>query len=138
MAREGGIGILHRNLSIEDQAHQVTVVKRSESGMVTDPVTIGPEATLAELDALCGQYRVSGLPVVDERGRAARHRHQPRPALHPRQRVRQPPRARGHDADAPGHRARRHQLRGRRRAARQAQDREAAAGGPYASAPTTK
>ncbi|PFG40498.1 inosine-5'-monophosphate dehydrogenase [Georgenia soli] len=68
MAREGGIGILHRNLSIEDQAHQVTVVKRSESGMVTDPVTIGPEASLAELDALCGQYRVSGLPVVDDAG----------------------------------------------------------------------
>jgi IMP dehydrogenase len=65
MARQGGLGILHRNLSIEDQAQQVTVVKRSESGMVTDPVTIGPDATLAELDDLCGQYRVSGLPVVD-------------------------------------------------------------------------
>ncbi|MDM7854268.1 IMP dehydrogenase [Cellulomonas alba] len=68
MARQGGIGVLHRNLSIADQAHQVDVVKRSESGMVTDPVTVSPEATLAELDALCGQYRVSGLPVVDERG----------------------------------------------------------------------
>ena len=66
MAREGGIGILHRNLSIEDQAQQVTVVKRSESGMVADPVTIGPDATLAELDAQCAQYRISGLPVVDE------------------------------------------------------------------------
>ena len=66
MARQGGIGVLHRNLSVEDQAHQVTLVKRSESGMVTDPVTVGPDATLAELDALCGIYRVSGLPVVDE------------------------------------------------------------------------
>ncbi len=65
MARHGGIGVLHRNLSIEDQAHQVDLVKRSESGMITDPVTVGPDATLAELDALCGQYRVSGLPVVD-------------------------------------------------------------------------
>ena len=65
MARQGGIGVLHRNLSIEDQAQQVTLVKRSESGMVTDPVTISPDATLAELDALCGTYRVSGLPVVD-------------------------------------------------------------------------
>jgi IMP dehydrogenase len=64
MARQGGIGVLHRNLSIEDQAHQVTLVKRSESGMVSDPVTIAPDATLAELDALCGTYRVSGLPVV--------------------------------------------------------------------------
>ncbi|MDO5049867.1 MAG: IMP dehydrogenase [Actinomycetaceae bacterium] len=66
MARQGGIGILHRNLSIEDQAQQVRTVKRSESGMVTDPVTIGEEATIEELDELCGQYRVSGLPVVDE------------------------------------------------------------------------
>ena len=66
MARQGGIGILHRNLSIEDQAHQVDIVKRSESGMISDPVTVGPDATLAELDALCAKYRVSGLPVVDE------------------------------------------------------------------------
>ena len=55
MARQGGIGVLHRNLSIEEQAHQVDLVKRSESGMVSDPVTISPDATLAELDALCGQ-----------------------------------------------------------------------------------
>ncbi len=69
LARLGGIGILHRNLSIEAQAHQVEIVKRSESGMITDPVTVGPDATLAELDALCGKYRVSGLPVVDEERR---------------------------------------------------------------------
>ena len=69
MARQGGVGILHRNLSIDDQAHQVDLVKRSESGMITDPVTVGPEATLAELDKLCGKYRVSGLPVVDASGR---------------------------------------------------------------------
>ena len=68
IARQGGLGGLHRNLSIADQAHQVDLVKRSESGMVTDPVTVGPDATLAELDALCGQYRVSGLPVIDEAG----------------------------------------------------------------------
>lgn len=66
MARQGGIGILHRNLSIEDQAQQVSVVKRSESGMVSDPVTITPDATIQELDETCGQYRISGLPVVDE------------------------------------------------------------------------
>ena len=65
MARQGGIGVIHRNLSIEDQAEQVHQVKRSESGMVSDPVTVGPDATVAELDALCGTYRVSGLPVVD-------------------------------------------------------------------------
>jgi IMP dehydrogenase len=66
MARQGGIGVLHRNLSIDDQAHQVDLVKRSESGMVSDPVTVGPDATIAELDSLCGTYRVSGLPVVSE------------------------------------------------------------------------
>ncbi|WP_376779548.1 IMP dehydrogenase [Gleimia hominis] len=65
MARQGGIGILHRNLSIEDQAQQVRQVKRSESGMVADPVTIHQDATIEELDELCGHYRVSGLPVVD-------------------------------------------------------------------------
>ena len=65
MARQGGIGILHRNLSIEDQAYQVDMVKRSESGMITNPVTTHADATVAEVDALCGQYRISGLPVVD-------------------------------------------------------------------------
>ncbi len=68
MARQGGLGVLHRNLSIQDQAHQVDVVKRSEAGMVSDPVTTTPDATLAEVDALCGQYRISGLPVVDAAG----------------------------------------------------------------------
>ena len=66
MARQGGMGIIHRNLSIEDQARHVDTVKRSESGMIKDPVTIGPDATLADLDELCAQYRVSGLPVVAE------------------------------------------------------------------------
>ncbi|MDO4665250.1 MAG: IMP dehydrogenase [Actinomycetaceae bacterium] len=66
MARQGGIGILHRNLSIDEQAQAVRQVKRSESGMVSDPVRVGPDATIEELDRLCGHYRVSGLPVVDE------------------------------------------------------------------------
>ncbi len=66
MARQGGVGVLHRNLSVADQAHEVDVVKRSESGMVSDPVTVGPDATIAELDALCAKYRVSGLPVVTD------------------------------------------------------------------------
>src|SRR5919202_699761 len=68
MARQGGLGVLHRNLSIEEQASQVDLVKRSEAGMVSHPVTTGPKATLEELDARCGQYRVSGLPVVDDDG----------------------------------------------------------------------
>jgi IMP dehydrogenase len=66
MARQGGLGVLHRNLSIEDQAYQVDLVKRTQTGRIPNPVTIGPKATLEELDELCGEYRVSGLPVVDE------------------------------------------------------------------------
>jgi IMP dehydrogenase len=65
MARQGGIGVLHRNLSIEDQAYQVDLVKRTQTGMITNPITISPKATLEELDEVCGEYRVSGLPVVD-------------------------------------------------------------------------
>src|SRR5215213_6024171 len=66
MARQGGIGVLHRNLSLEDQAYEVDLVKRTQTGIISNPVTIGPDATLEELDRVCGQYRVSGLPVVDE------------------------------------------------------------------------
>lgn len=69
MARNGGIGVLHRNLSIDDQAAQVDVVKRSESGMITDPVTVNPDVTLADLDKLCGKFHISGLPVVDADGK---------------------------------------------------------------------
>ena len=68
MARQGGIGVLHRNLSTEDQAEQVEIVKRSESGMVTDPITARPDMTIGEVDALCARFRISGLPVVDEDG----------------------------------------------------------------------
>ena len=69
MAREGGLGVLHRNLSIEDQAAQVEIVKRSEAGMVTDPVTCRPDATLREADDLCAKFRISGVPVTDGDGR---------------------------------------------------------------------
>lgn len=68
MARLGGLGVIHRNLSIEDQAAHVDRVKRSESGMIINPVTIGADATIAEYDEVCGYYRVSGLPVVSEEG----------------------------------------------------------------------
>jgi IMP dehydrogenase len=68
MARQGGLGTLHRNLSIEEQALQADLVKRSEAGMVTNPVTCSPDDTLGEVDALCGRYRISGVPVVDEEG----------------------------------------------------------------------
>ncbi|MET4048734.1 IMP dehydrogenase [Rhodococcus sp. 1163] len=68
MARAGGMGVLHRNLSLLDQAAQVETVKRSEAGMVTDPVTCKPTDTLAEVDAMCARFRISGLPVTDETG----------------------------------------------------------------------
>ncbi|MEU3221798.1 IMP dehydrogenase [Streptomyces sp. NPDC006976] len=69
MARQGGVGVLHRNLSVEDQVNQVDLVKRSESGMVTDPITVGPDATLGEADALCAKFRISGVPVTDPAGK---------------------------------------------------------------------
>ena len=69
MARLGGMGVIHRNLSIEDQAAHVDRVKRSESGMIINPVTIGADATIGEYDNLCGYYKVSGLPVVTKDGK---------------------------------------------------------------------
>ncbi|MGE3287562.1 MAG: IMP dehydrogenase [Pseudonocardia sp.] len=68
MARAGGLGVLHRNLAVDAQAAQVEVVKRSEAGMVTDPVTCSPEDTLADVDALCSRFRISGVPVTDAEG----------------------------------------------------------------------
>lgn len=68
MARQGGLGILHRNLSVEDQALQVDMVKRSEAGMVNNPVTCSADDTLEQVDRLCGRYRISGVPVVDAQG----------------------------------------------------------------------
>ncbi|MBI1759654.1 MAG: IMP dehydrogenase [Actinobacteria bacterium] len=68
MARQGGLGVLHRNLSAEDQAAQVDLVKRSEAGMVTNPVTCRPEDMLSDVDNLCARYRISGVPVVDAHG----------------------------------------------------------------------
>jgi IMP dehydrogenase len=68
MARQGGLGVVHRNLSIEDQASAADKVKRSESGMITNPVTITPDATVADVDDLCARFRVSGVPVVEGEG----------------------------------------------------------------------
>ncbi len=68
IARQGGIGVLHRNLSIEEQALQVDLVKRSEAGMVSNPVTCSPDDTVRQVNAVCARYRISGLPVVDASG----------------------------------------------------------------------
>lgn len=66
MAHLGGIGIIHKNMDIETQAKQITKVKKSESGIIIDPVFIAPDRTVADADALMGEYKISGVPVVDE------------------------------------------------------------------------
>jgi IMP dehydrogenase len=68
MARQGGVGVLHRNMPADEQAIQVDLVKRSEAGMISNPVTCSPEATLADVELLCSRYRISGAPVVDADG----------------------------------------------------------------------
>jgi len=69
IAREGGIGTIHRNLSIADQAAEVQKVKRSQSGMITDPVTLHAGATLHDAEALMNRFRFSGVPITDDAGR---------------------------------------------------------------------
>ena len=68
LAREGGIGIVHRNLSIEDQVAEVDKVKRSESGMIVEPVTLRPDDLVADALELMERYRISGVPITDEAG----------------------------------------------------------------------
>ncbi len=69
MAQLGGMGVLHRNLTVEQQVAAVRQVKRFESGMVVNPITISPTATLAEAQALMARHRISGIPVVEFDGR---------------------------------------------------------------------
>jgi IMP dehydrogenase len=69
LAREGGLGVIHRNLTIEDQVSEVDKVKRSESGMIVDPITLPPDATLAEAEAIMSHYHISGVPIVDQDSR---------------------------------------------------------------------
>jgi len=66
MARQGGMGFIHKNMSIEHQALEVIKVKKSESGMIVDPVTVGPEASLHDVLEVMSRYRISGVPVVVE------------------------------------------------------------------------
>ena len=66
MAREGGIGVIHKNMDITTQAHMVKKVKKSESGIIIDPIFISPNESVAKADALMGEYKISGVPVVDE------------------------------------------------------------------------
>ena len=68
LAREGGMGFIHKNMSIEEQAHQVDLVKRSESGMIANPITLTPHSTLKDAENVLSLYHISGLPVIDEDG----------------------------------------------------------------------
>src|SRR5690606_32986893 len=69
IAREGGIGILHKNMSIEEQAVEVDKVKRSESGMIRNPVTLSPTETIGHALEIMKKYSISGIPVVEEGGK---------------------------------------------------------------------
>ncbi len=69
MAREGGIGIIHKNMSIEAQAEQVDMVKRSENGVITNPFWLSPGHTLGEADELCAKYHISGVPICEKDGK---------------------------------------------------------------------
>jgi IMP dehydrogenase len=69
LAREGGIAMLHKNMSIEDQAEHVRLVKRSESGMIVDPVTLPPDATVKDARALMKKHKIGGIPIVESDNR---------------------------------------------------------------------
>jgi IMP dehydrogenase len=68
LAREGGIGVVHRNLSIDAQVDEVDKVKRSESGMIVEPVTLGPDDRVRDARAIMERYHISGVPITDEKG----------------------------------------------------------------------
>src|SRR5437667_2674108 len=72
LAQEGGIGIIHKNLSVENQAREVEKVKRSENGVIVDPITLPPTATIGTARKVMREYNVSGIPIVDGEGQGAR------------------------------------------------------------------
>ena len=69
IAREGGIGVIHKNMSIDRQSEQVDMVKRSENGVISNPIFLKSEDTLGDADALCRKFRISGVPIVDDNGK---------------------------------------------------------------------
>ena len=101
LAQEGGLGIIHKNMSVERQAEEVEKVKRSANGIIFNPATLQPDATLARAREIMNQYNVSGLPITAADGRLGGHYHPPRPPL-PRRLG--PAHLRGDDPRKPGHR----------------------------------
>ena len=80
LAQEGGLGVIHKNMSIERQTEEVDKVKRSANGIIVDPVTLPPDASVATAHETMQQSKVSGIPIVEERP-AGGHHHPPRPAI---------------------------------------------------------
>src|SRR5687768_2823112 len=78
LAQEGGIGMIHRNLSVENEAREVEKVKRSENGVIVDPITLPPSATIATARQVMREYNVSGIPIVEGDGEASVNADQPR------------------------------------------------------------
>src|SRR5271170_5114410 len=72
LSQEGGIGIIHKNMSVENQAREVEKVKRSENGVIVDPITLPPNATIAQARTVMRAYNVSGVPIVEDEGLGAR------------------------------------------------------------------
>ena len=66
MAQAGGVGVMHKNMSIDEQAHQVRVVKKYEAGVIKDPITVGPQTTIREVLEITRRHNISGVPVVDD------------------------------------------------------------------------
>ena len=104
LAQEGGLGVIHKNLSIDLQAAEVDKVKRSEAGMIVDPVTMRPEQRISEALELMAHFKISGRAGDRCRGPSGRHPDQPRPALRKRP---EPPDLGPDDARGPGHGTRR-------------------------------
>ena len=69
LAREGGIGFIHKNMSIERQAEEVDKVKRSESGVIVDPISLSPDDTIEDAERIMARYRISGVPITDRGGK---------------------------------------------------------------------
>ena len=100
LAQEGGLGVIHKNMSIERQTEEVDKVKRSANGIIFDPVTLPPDATVARAREVMEQYNVSGVPITDRRQAAGGHSHPPRSAVPRSQRHEN---LRGDDPREPGH-----------------------------------
>ena len=86
LAQEGGLGVIHKNMSIERQTEEVDKVKRSANGIIIDPVTLPPDATVGRAREVMDQHNVSGVPITTAGTPAGGHHHPPRPAIPRRQR----------------------------------------------------